>query len=162
VITVLALDVDGVLTDGRVSLDEHGAERKTICYRDIDAVFAARRTGVRVVLVTGEDTPWVDMLAKRLEVDRVYRGAKDKRLALRQVKRDLAACADEVCFVGDSRRDAEAFAEVGLALVPADASDAARRLAHRVLDRRGGDGAVDEAVALILGAVDPAVEGAAR
>ncbi|MBI3637446.1 MAG: HAD hydrolase family protein [Candidatus Rokubacteria bacterium] len=153
---MLALDIDGVLTDGRVTLDESGHESKTLSYCDIDAVFTARRRGVRVVLVTGEDTPWVDMVAKRLEVDAVYRGVKDKRMALRRLGADFAVSPDTVCYIGDSQRDAEAFAEVGLALAPADAADAAQQGARHVLARRGGAGAVREAVELILGVPSPA------
>ena len=149
-IRVLALDVDGVLTDGRVTLDESGREQKSISYRDIDAVFFARRRGVRIVLITGEDTPWVDVAAKRLEVERVYRGAKDKRRALIALREELEVGREEVCYVGDSQRDAEAFSETGLALAPADASEAARAAAHHVLRARGGAGAVEEAVDFVL------------
>lgn len=144
------LDIDGVFTDGRVTVDEEGREQKTISYRDLDAVFRARREGLRVVLITGEAGPWVDMFAKRLDAEQVYRGAKDKRQALRNVKADLSLAPEQICFVGDSRRDAEAFSEVGLALTPADASDAARAAAHHVLKASGGSGAVDEAVDLVL------------
>jgi len=62
---VLALDIDGVLTDGRVTLDGNGRELKTLSYRDIDALFLAQRRGVRVVLVTGESSDWVAMVARR-------------------------------------------------------------------------------------------------
>lgn len=149
-INVLVLDIDGVLTDGTVILDKTGEELKTLSYRDIDAVFFAHREQLRVVLVTGEDSPWVETVAKRLQVARVYRGAKDKRKALKEVCADLQARQEDICYVGDSWRDAEAFKEVGLALAPADASEAARSAAHRVLHHRGGSGAVAEAVSIVL------------
>ena len=149
-ITVLALDIDGVLTDGRVTLDESGCEYKTLWYGDIDALFLARRQGLHVVLVTGEDSAWVEVVAKRLQVERVYRGTKDKRQALRKVSCDLAVRLDQVCYIGDSSRDADAFPEVGLALVPADAAEDVRAAAHQVLRHRGGAGAVAEAVELLL------------
>lgn len=149
-ITVLALDIDGVLTDGKVTLDESGCEYKTLWYGDIDAVSLARRQGLQVVLVTGENSAWVEVVAKRLQVDRVYRGAKDKRQALHEASRELAVRLDEICYIGDSRRDADAFGEVGLALAPASATEVARAAAHRVLLHQGGAGAVAEAVEILL------------
>lgn len=71
---------------------------------------------------------------------------------MRALSADLRASHEEICYVGDSRRDAEAFAEVGLALAAADASESARVAAHRVLTRGRGAGAVEEAVDLILAA----------
>lgn len=145
-ISVLALDIDGVLTNGEVVFDEEGRESKSLFFRDIDAVFAARRAGLRVVLVTGEDTPIVDVIARRLGVAEVYRGRKDKVEALHAVGVPL----EEICFVGDAARDAPALEAAGLGLVPSDAADEALAAADRVLERGGGRGAVGEAVALVL------------
>ena len=153
-IQVLALDIDGVLTDGKVTLDDSGRELKTLSYRDIDAVFLAQRRGIQVVLVTGEALPWVDMIARRLEISHVYRGAKDKCQALRSVCTELGVSLQQVCYVGDSERDADALAMVGLGLAPSDAIRAAQVAAHRVLQHQGGDGAVAEAVEIILQALE--------
>ena len=153
VLEVLALDVDGVLTDGRVELGPGGEESKGIAFRDLDALTAARRAGLRIALVTGEEGPLVDVIAQRTGAERVIRGAKDKAAALRQLARDMHAELDTVCFVGDADRDAAAFASVGLALAPADASRQARERADRVLTRSGGSGAVAEAVEIVLRSV---------
>jgi YrbI family 3-deoxy-D-manno-octulosonate 8-phosphate phosphatase len=151
VIRILALDVDGVLTDGRVLLDESGRELKSLHYLDIDAVHAARRAGLVVALVTGEDTPLVDVVAQRLGVDHEHlqRGAKDKADAVSRLAEQLEATLEEICFVGDSPRDAPALEAVGLGLAPADAHETARRAADRVLTSPGGRGAVWEAWELI-------------
>ncbi|MCK4785589.1 MAG: HAD hydrolase family protein [Desulfobacteraceae bacterium] len=153
-IQVLVLDIDGVLTDGKVTLDDSGRERKTLSYRDIDAVFLAQRRGLQVVLVTGEAVPLVDTIARRLEISHVYRGAKDKCQALRSVCTELGVSLQQVCYVGDSQRDADALAMVGLGLAPSDAIRAAQVAAHRVLQHQGGDGAVAEAVEIILQALE--------
>lgn len=150
-IRVLALDVDGVLTNGEVTLDAGGRESKSLFFRDVDAVFTARRAGLEVVLVTGEDTPVVDAIARKLEVERVYRGHRDKAEAIRKAAADLGVGLSAVCYVGDAARDAEAFVLVGLALAPADAADAAKAAAQRILGAGGGRGAVEEAVALLVG-----------
>jgi YrbI family 3-deoxy-D-manno-octulosonate 8-phosphate phosphatase len=153
-IQVLVLDIDGVLTDGKVTLDDSGRELKTLSYRDIDAVFLAQRRGLQVVLVTGEAVPLVDTIARRLEISHVYRGAKDKCQALRSVCTELGVSLQQVCYVGDSQRDADALAMVGLGLAPSDAIRAAQVAAHRVLQHQGGDGAVAEAVEIILQALE--------
>jgi D-sedoheptulose 7-phosphate isomerase len=145
-IRVLALDVDGVLTDGRVGVGEAGQETKHLSYRDVDAVFQARREGLLVGLVTGERAPMVDVIARRLDIEVVVDGAKDKAAALRALAGRLGVSLDAVCYVADSDRDAAAFELAGLALAPADASSRARRAAHAVLASRGGHGAVAEAL----------------
>lgn len=150
-ISLLVLDVDGVLTNGAVLLDAEGRESKTLFARDVDAVFAARRAGVRVALLTGEATPLVDVIARRLEIDVVWVGRKDKDAAIAELASELEVPLEAVCYVGDAVRDAPALALVGLGLAPADAAQAARDAADRVLEAPGGRGAVEEAVALVLG-----------
>jgi D-sedoheptulose 7-phosphate isomerase len=147
---VLALDVDGVLTDGRVALGDAGAESKGLFFRDLDALAQARAQGIRVALVTGEGGPLVDVIASHVKPECVIRGAKDKHAALHDLSADLGVPLGAICFVGDADRDAAAFGCMGLALAPSDASPLARRRAHVVLASPGGRGAVAEAVNLVL------------
>lgn len=149
-IRVLALDIDGVLTDGKVELGRGGEESKGIAFRDLDAIAAARRAGVQIALVTGETGPMVDIIARRIDADRVLTGKKDKRAAMQELATTLATRPDQICFVGDADRDGRAFSSIGLGLAPADASPYARAEAHRVLTSRGGAGAVAEAVEIVL------------
>ncbi|MGC4092285.1 MAG: SIS domain-containing protein [Polyangiaceae bacterium] len=150
-IEVLALDIDGVITDGSVTLGAQG-ETKGIAFRDLDAIAAARRAGLRIALVTGEKSPLVDAIAARVNADFVVAGAKDKRVGIIQVCDRLAVDAKRICFVGDADRDALAFPSVGLSFAPADASPRARAKASRVLSAKGGQGAVAEVVELLLAA----------
>jgi D-sedoheptulose 7-phosphate isomerase len=147
---ILALDIDGVLTDGRAALAASGEEEKRIDFHDLDAVTQARRAGFALALVTGEDTPAVDRIARRFGVEQVVRGAKDKVAALNALSAQLGVPLERFCYIGDSDRDAPALARVGLGLAPANATPAAKAAAHRVLSRAGGEGAVAEAVALLL------------
>ena len=149
-IEVLALDVDGVLTDGRVTLGASGEEAKGIAFRDLDALSQARRAGLRIGLVTGEHGPLVDVIAQKVNAECVISGAKDKRVGIRQLCERLGVLPSLVCFVGDADRDALAFPDVGLALTPADGSPRARAAARRTLKSYGGCGAVAEAVDLLL------------
>lgn len=154
-ISVLALDVDGVLTDGSVSLGVNGDETKSIALRDLDALSAARRAGLRLALVSGETGPILQAIAERIGVDCLIDQAKDKRAGIARLCERLGTRPECVCFVGDADRDALAFPIVGLALTPRDGSTAARRAAHRVLRASGGRGAVAEAIELLLTARDP-------
>jgi D-sedoheptulose 7-phosphate isomerase len=149
-IRVLALDMDGVLTDGTGGLTETGSEQKRFCFQDLDAITQARGSGLHVVLVTGEITPVASRIARRFGIDRMVRGAKDKVSALRALSAELGIQLNEFCYIGDGDRDAPALAEVGLGLAPANATAAAKAAAHQQLQRSGGDGAVAEAVALLF------------
>lgn len=160
-VRVLALDIDGVLTDGTAALSERGGEEKRFSFHDLDAVTQAQRSGLTVVLVTGEDTPAVDVVARRFGVERVIRSAKDKLSALSSLSAKLDISLDRFCYVGDSDRDAPALSKVGLGLAPANATPGAKAAAHRVLSRAGGDGAVAEAVSL-LGQLHLSCERAAK
>ena len=146
---VLALDIDGVLTDGTSELKGNGGEGKRFSFHDLDAVTQAQREGLHIVLVTGEDTPAVDQIAQRFGVTQVIHGAKDKVAALQSLSFQLGIPLSEMCYVGDSDRDAPALSQVGLGLAPANATPAAKAAAQRVLSRSGGAGAVAEAVALL-------------
>lgn len=149
-IEILALDIDGVLTDGKVTIDENNVESKTIFYRDVDAIYEAHRAGLTLVFVTGEDSPWVGMITRKLEIKHVYRGAKDKLKALEALSRDLNVEIARVCYVGDSTRDIPAIKAAGIGYAPADAAESAREAADVVLKSCGGNGAVSEAIGLIL------------
>jgi D-sedoheptulose 7-phosphate isomerase len=146
---VLALDIDGVITDGTAFQTARQDEEKRYSFHDLDAVAQAQRSGMMVALVTGEDTPAVSGIAQRFGVERVVRGAKDKVLALSKLSEGLNISLDHFCYVGDGDRDAPALSEVGLGLAPANATPMAKAAAHIVLSRSGGAGAVAEAVSLL-------------
>lgn len=148
-IRVLALDIDGVITDGTASLSDIGDEEKRFSFQDLDAVTQAQRAGLPVAMVTAEDTPSVDRLTRRFNCNLVRRGAKDKLLALEALSHELNVRLDEFCYVGDGDRDAPALRRVGLGLAPLNATSSAKSAAHRVLSKPGGDGAVAETIELI-------------
>ena len=134
-IKLLALDIDGVLTDGRVTLSPDGEEVKSLNFHDLDKVAALRRSGMPVVFVTGEDNGMVEAIKTRFDVP-VIPGSKDKLAAVQRLVDDYQVSLSEICYVGDSDRDAPALAAVGLGLAPANATSAAKSAAHRVLSSR--------------------------
>jgi YrbI family 3-deoxy-D-manno-octulosonate 8-phosphate phosphatase len=154
-IRLLVLDVDGVITDGTVLLLESGDEARSVHFHDLDAIGQARRAGISLAILSGEDTPASRRLADRFGIEEAVWGAKDKRAGLLVLTERLGFALTETCYVGDADRDAPALQIAGLGLAPNGATPKARAAADHVLGTTGGRGAVAEAVALIQGDVDP-------
>jgi 3-deoxy-D-manno-octulosonate 8-phosphate phosphatase (KDO 8-P phosphatase) len=149
-IRVLVLDVDGVLTDGRIIYDSTGGEIKTFHVQDGQAVKYWLRAGHGAAIVSGRTSPITARRAQELGIERVYEGAKAKLPAFEQALRDLGCEASEVCALGDDLPDIPVLARAGFAVAVADAAPEVRRLAHYVTRRPGGAGAVRETVELVL------------
>jgi YrbI family 3-deoxy-D-manno-octulosonate 8-phosphate phosphatase len=139
-------DVDGVLTDGRVSIDVHGNETKIISYRDLDAIGVGRRNGYDFVFVTGEDTEMVRVLAKRFGVEVVYAGAKDKIPVISQAVEKLDMTVSEVLYIGDSDRDVPVLEICGFGIAPRNGTIHAKLAANYVTEVDGGYGVLLEVV----------------
>ena len=143
---LILTDVDGVLTDGRVTLDINGNETKSISYRDLDAIAVGRRAGYDFAFVTGEDTEMVRVLAERFRISIIYAGAKDKLKAMQVISSEYSIPLKGLLYIGDSDRDAPALEAVGLGIAPSDASSSARAAAHVQTDSKGGYGVLLEVV----------------
>jgi 3-deoxy-D-manno-octulosonate 8-phosphate phosphatase (KDO 8-P phosphatase) len=146
----IALDVDGVLTDGGVWWGPNGEEWKRFCFADIMGVSRARKAGLIVALISGEDSPLVDRFAVKMGITDVEKGCKDKALALRSFAERRGLALSEVSFMGDDVNDVEAMEIAGHAAAPADAMPAALKTAAFVARRNGGNGAVRELIEAIL------------
>jgi len=145
----MALDIDGVLTDGTVDFQK--PSRKRIFLRDLDALTLMKKGGIRVAFLTGEDEAEVAAIVERCGGgDCAVFGAKDKEAGIREIAGKLGVSLSEICYVADARRDVPAMKLVGLALSPADGDRLAKQAAHVVLEACGGRGAVAEAVDLVL------------
>jgi 3-deoxy-D-manno-octulosonate 8-phosphate phosphatase (KDO 8-P phosphatase) len=148
----LALDVDGTLTDGGLWWSVAGDEAKRFCFADVMGVSLGRRAGLRIALISGEDSLLVDRYAAKLMLEDVIRGCRDKATALRAFadRRDLPI--DEICYMGDDVNDVPAMQIAGLAAAPADAHPEALAVASFISTRPGGNGAVRELVDALLDA----------
>jgi len=143
---LILIDVDGVLTDGRLTIDINGNETKSICYRDLDAIAIGRRAGYDFAFVTGEDTEMVQVLAKRFKINIVYAGAKDKLKAMQEISAKYGVPVNSLLFIGDSDRDIPALETVGLGIAPSDATFGARAASHVQTESKGGYGVLLEVV----------------
>ncbi|HWR40570.1 MAG TPA: HAD hydrolase family protein [Patescibacteria group bacterium] len=153
-IRLLALDVDGVLTDGRIFIGEQGEIAKVFHVHDGLGMAAAQRAGLRIALITGRNSPSVTNRAAELGITDVYQGVKDKTKVLAQLAVQYALVPEEIAYAGDDLNDLPALAWVGLPCAVANAVDEVRRAASWVTRLGGGQGAVRELVEGILVAQD--------
>jgi 3-deoxy-D-manno-octulosonate 8-phosphate phosphatase (KDO 8-P phosphatase) len=149
-IRLLVMDIDGVLTDGRMILSERGDELKAFCARDGVAIALARRAGLGTALVTGESSSIGKVRGTRLGIERVLLGVRRKGDTVEQLMLEQALAPEAVAYVGDDLLDIPALQRCGLAVAVADAAPEVRMVAHYVTRARGGQGVVRELVELIL------------
>jgi len=146
----LLLDVDGVFTDGRLYYSAAGEELKTFHVRDGLAVELARRSGLKVGLLSGRSSRALERRARDLSLDAVILGHSEKAGAFERFVAERGTAAERVAFAGDDLLDLPVMLRCGLAFAPADATAEVRRHAHRVLAAAGGRGAVREIVEIVL------------
>ncbi len=153
-IRAVALDVDGVLTDGAFWWGAHGEEFKRFCFADATGIRMAIRAGFQIALISGESSTdgmaLVQRYADKVGITDVYKGCHDKESAIRNFAEKHRLQLSEICFVGDDTIDVPAMTAVGVAVSPADAQMAAKSAAHWVTDKNGGNGAVREVLDAIL------------
>jgi len=157
-IRLLTCDVDGVLTDGRIYVDDDGRETKSFNALDGVGMKMLMRAGITVAWITGSSAPAVMHRARMLGVTRVAQGAEDKVTPWESLRGELALPALACAHIGDDLPDVPVFARCGLAAAVPHAPPAVRARAHLVTARDGGRGAVRELCELILaaqGVLDP-------
>ena len=151
-IRLLTLDVDGVLTDGRIYVDDAGREFKAYSALDGQGIKMLQRAGIDVAWITGSDASSVRHRAAHLGVSHVLLGAAHKVAPWEQLRASLGVPVDACAHVGDDLPDVPLLARCGLAVSVPHAPDSVRRHAHYVTQREGGKGAVREVAELILSA----------
>ncbi len=149
-IKLLLLDVDGVMTDGRITYDNDGGETKSFDVKDGHGLKLVQRVGIRVGIITGRQSSIVARRAAELGIELVYQGAKDKSVPFREILEKLALLPEEVAYVGDDVVDLPIMRQVGFAATVADAVDDVKPYAHMVTKRCGGRGAVREVCDFLL------------
>jgi 3-deoxy-D-manno-octulosonate 8-phosphate phosphatase (KDO 8-P phosphatase) len=136
-------DFDGVFTDNRVWVNEHGEETLAFSRSDGLGLRRLEEIGVRPLIVSLELNPIVGARAKKLRVDCVH-GVEDKLTVLRERTGELGVALEDTAYVGNDINDAECLRAVGVPVVPADAWPEVKPLARWVLTRAGGSGCVRE------------------
>jgi len=149
-IRAIAMDVDGVLTDGGVWWGPNGEEWKRFCFADIMGVSLARRAGIELALISGEDSPLVDRYAAKLHIGHVYKGCRDKASALRKFATSTGIDLAEIIYIGDDINDLPAMEIAGFSACPANAVRDVLTKVKFISVSRGGNGAVSEIVDAIF------------
>ena len=149
-IDLLVLDVDGVLTDGRIVYDDAGRELKAFCVRDGAGLKYWHRSGKRSAFITGRKCELVNRRAEELGVSLVRQGALDKLPTLREVLAELGVPAACAAYMGDDLPDIPAMRECGLAITVSGGVAEVKQVADWVSPFGGGEGAVRWAVEKLL------------
>lgn len=149
---LLILDVDGVLTDGRLLFDDNGREYKCFNARDGHGIKLLRQTGVEVAVISGRKSNSVAIRMQSLGIDHVYQGHENKIAAFAEVLEKTGVKADQAAHVGDDLLDLPIMQRVGLAVAVSDANYAVKQHADWCTSTPGGLGAVREVCDLIMNA----------
>ena len=149
-IQLLALDVDGVLTDGKLYFGTTGEAMKSFSTLDGLGIKMLQRSGIEVVVITARQSSIVKQRAAELGIDAVLQGREDKCAALAELLAERQLSMDQAAYVGDDLPDLAAICSAGLGIAPANANAAVRERADWVTQQQGGAGAVREVAELIL------------
>lgn len=143
-------DIDGVWTDGGMYYDQTGNEWKKFNTSDSAGVLFLRMMQIPMAIITGEDTEIVARRARKLKIERVYQGIKNKVAVAESLCIEMGIGLHEVAFIGDDLGDLPLLKRVGLAACPANAPAYIQKHARIVTRSRGGDGAFREFVETML------------
>lgn len=149
-ISLLVLDVDGILTDGRIYYGNNSEELKAFNIKDGLGIKLLQRAGIPVAIITGRKSAIVQRRAEELGISEVIQGREDKCQALQELCQRHELSPADCAYMGDDLPDLAAINAAGLGLTVADAAAAVRSAAQWCSSRNGGDGAVREACEFIL------------
>lgn len=149
-IRLFAMDVDGTLTNGSVLYDDTGRELKQFHTHDGLGIVLATMSGISIAWITGRKSPIVERRARELNVAHLMQGIRDKGSALVEVAARGGFLPSEVAFMGDDLNDLLALRWAGIAIAPANAVAEVKNICHVVTPHAGGEGAVRDAVELLL------------
>ena len=149
-IRYLIIDVDGTMTDAGIYYDEHGNELKKFCTKDAAGFFAAKKTGIKVMVLTGRECAATTRRMTEMKVDYLVQNCKDKMTYLTQFMKDNGISRDEMGYLGDDLNDLPPMSLCGFAGCPADACPEVRERADYVSDIKGGYGAVRDIIEHML------------
>jgi 3-deoxy-D-manno-octulosonate 8-phosphate phosphatase (KDO 8-P phosphatase) len=153
-VKLLILDIDGVMTDGRIIYSVYGDELKFFDVQDGFGITLLNLAGIKSVIITAKKSRIVKLRARDMKVAKAYQGYIDKLVAFEMILKEFKVAPDEVCFIGDDLIDVPVLKRVGFAAAVPNAAPEVRSAAHYVTAKPGGRGAVRELCDMILKAQD--------
>ena len=161
-IKMLMLDIDGVMTDGRIIMDDEGRELKNFNVRDGHGLKVMQRYGIKVAIITGRQSNLVKHRAKDLDITDVYQKVFNKKEVFEKILKKHKLSPEETAFIGDDIVDIPVLKRVGFSVAVADAVDVVKKQVDYITSHKGGKGAVREVCEMILKAQEKWPEIAAR
>ena len=149
-IRLALFDVDGVLTDGKIHINEHGHEIKTFNTQDGHGIRLLQHYGIQVGIITGRSSKALEHRMHDLNIEHVYQGSTNKNEVYQDLLGKLNLNAEQTSFVGDDIVDLQIMSQCGLSVAVANAHDFVKQHAHWQTTRSGGNGAVREVCELLL------------
>jgi 3-deoxy-D-manno-octulosonate 8-phosphate phosphatase (KDO 8-P phosphatase) len=150
IIKAIALDVDGVLTDGTFYWGSEGQEFKQFSFYDIMGISLGKKAGLVFALISGEDSPLLDRFAMKMGIIDVYKGCKNKATAFSSFCKKYDFDFSQVCFIGDDVNDLPALALAGLSAAPQNANGSVKKKVMLITEQCGGQGALRELIDHVL------------
>lgn len=154
-VKLLVLDVDGVMSDGKVTYTSDGAELKSFNIKDGVGIKRMQKAGVQTAIITGRVSPMVERRAAELGIHHLIQGREDKLAALKELLVSLSIGLKDVAYMGDDLPDIEAITSAGIGACPADAAVAVLKQADWIASLKGGEGCVREFCDHILDVESP-------
>ncbi len=149
-ISVLLLDVDGVLTDGRIVYAEYGDELKFFDVQDGAGLVFWHRVGLKSAIITARKSRMVKRRAKEMRIDFLVQGALLKLPAYERMLKRFRVSDEQVCAIGDDLMELPILRRVGLAVAVPNAVEEVKHVSHYITPRAGGHGAVREVITILL------------
>jgi 3-deoxy-D-manno-octulosonate 8-phosphate phosphatase (KDO 8-P phosphatase) len=149
-IKAMALDIDGVLTDGTFIWGPNGEEYKQFSFSDVMGISLASKAGIIFALISGEDNVLIDRFAEKMKIVDVSKGCKDKAAALISFSKKYELELNKICFMGDDVNDIGALKLAGLSAAPANAHKSVKNKVDIITKNSGGKGAVRELLDIII------------
>jgi len=149
-IELIVLDVDGTMTDSRITYSHNGDEIKSFNVKDGLAIASWRKLGKQVAIITGRKSAIVERRAKELHIEHFYQGVHNKKEVLESLLDKLDISMKNVAAIGDDLNDLQMLKAAEISFVPRDASAYVDKIATVILSKRGGDGAVREMIEYLI------------
>ncbi len=149
-IELIVLDVDGTMTDSRITYSQNGDEVKSFNVKDGLAIVSWIKLGKQVAIITGRSSNIVSRRAKELKIEHFYQGINNKKEVLESLLAKLNLTMENVATIGDDLNDLQMLKASKISFVPRDSSGYVDRIASVVLTKKGGDGAVREMIEYLI------------
>lgn len=153
-VKLLILDIDGVMTDGRIIYSVYGDELKFFDVQDGFGITLLSRAGIKSAIITAKKSRIVKLRARDMRVAKAYQGYMDKLIPFNLALKKFRVKPEEVCFIGDDLIDIPILKRVGFAVAVPNAVEEVKQAAHHITSKTGGRGAVREICDLILKSQD--------